>query len=509
MSLGKNTSLPMPPSSPRPKRNRTVTWMMQRKSSVLIFVLLSFFLLLPLLRTLRASVCTGSGFLSVIGICPTVFTNAWRLFYHLGGNGPWIPKIDGINYSDASLPEHCSVDQVHMLSRHAERYPTKSAGGRHLDLIERLQNSNVTLTGSLSFLEAWAYFTEPSDPAFENLTASGPYAGTHQATHTGKALRQHYDHLVSKARPTKFWSGSASRDVQTARYFGDGFFGPEWEVSGAAELVVIPEVASRGADTLTPGDTCSKYRTAPTGHDYGYGKLEQWQKVFTKPIGQRLAQDAIGMEFSHLDIYSMMEMCGFETLARGASPWCDVFTQEEWLHFEYARDLLHFYRAGPGNSYAGAMGFLWLNATQDLMSNKTSKDVYFSFVHDGDIVPVMATLQVLNERLILQELPTGHMKEDRRWRTSDVVPMGGRLIFERIACEQGIKTSSKEHFVRLFINDGLMKLPGLPSVQHFEHAVRLTDFQKFIASRGEFFGDFREVCSLPEDAADRITFLHQ
>lgn len=375
--------------------------------------------------------------------------------------------------------------------------------------MDRLQSPNVTLTGALSFLETWTYFTEPSEPAFENLTATGPYAGTHQAVHTGKALRQRYGHLLSKSRPTKFWSCSASRDVQTAKYFGDGFFGPEWEATRAAELVVIPEDASRGGNTLTPGDTCSKYRDDPNGHDYGYGKLEQWQKVYTEPIAQRLERDAVGVEFSHLDIYSMMEMCGFETLARGASPWCDVFTRGEWLHFEYARDLLHFYRAGPGNAYAGAMGGLWLNATQTLMANETSEDVYFSFVHDGDIVPVLATLQILDERRELQELPTSHIKEDRRWRTSDVVPMGGRLIFERIACEQGTKTSSKEHFVRLFINDGLIELPGLPSVQHIEHAVSLAEFQDFITSRGEFFGDFREVCSLPEDAADRITFLHQ
>ncbi|KIW17291.1 hypothetical protein PV08_04482 [Exophiala spinifera] len=433
----------------------------------------------------------------------------WHLFYHLGGNGPWIPRVSGIEYSNASLPKHCSVDQVHMLSRHAERYPTKNAGARHFDLLDRLKKPGVDLTGALSFVKSWKYFTNPEDPAFENLTATGPYAGTRQAFNTGTMLRQTYDHLVPPARRTKFWSCSSGRDIETARNFADGFFGSDWDSHGSAELVVIPEDANRGADTLTPGSTCYKYRRDGYGHDYGYGKLELWQKVFTKPIIDRLSQHAQGVQIDHLDVYSMMEMCGFEILAKGSSPWCAVFTQDEWLHFEYARDLLHFYRAGPGNSYAGAMGWLWLNATQTLMSNQSSKDVYFSFVHDGDIIPVMATLQILNEQVMLQELPTTHMKTDRRWRTSDVVPMGGRLIFERIACQTGSETAGMEHFVRLFVNDGLMKLPGLRATKHIEHGVRLDDFQDFVSSRKQIFGDFREVCSLPEDSPDRISFLHQ
>jgi len=398
-----------------------------------------------------------------------------------------------------------------MLSRHGERYPTRNAGARHLDLLDRLQGPQVTLRGALSFLNSWTYFTSPTDPAFENLTASGPYAGTLQAHNTGKLLRKRYDNLIPKNRRTKFWSCGSERDVETAQKFADGFFGPNWTTDHSAELEVIPETEDRAGDTLTPGDTCYRYvRDGAQGHDAGYAKLGEWQAKFTKPIAERLEQEANGIEFSMYDIYSMMEMCGFEILARGASPWCEVFSHQEWLEFEYARDVLHFYRAGPGNPYAGAMGWLWLNATRSLLLNESSEDAYFSFVHDGDIVPVLATLQVLNELLIDQELPTDHVKTDRRWRTSDVVPMGGRLVLERVVCDhtEPIKTT-RDHFVRLFINDGLVKLPGLQSAQEIKHAVRLELFQEFIGSRRDIFGDFRSVCSLSDDAPDRITFLHQ
>jgi acid phosphatase len=440
--------------------------------------------------------------------CPGSPQKEWNLFYHLGGNGPWIPKIAKVKYSDALLPDSCSVSQVHMLSRHAERYPTRNAGARHLNLLQRLSDSKVNLSGPLSFLNTWTYFTNPADPEFENLTAVGPYAGTVQAFNTGKTLRKRYDHLVSRQQCTRFWSCGSERDVETARYFGNGFFGPQWNSDGSAMLEIIPEDEDRGGDTLTPGDTCLKYRTdGDYGHDHGYKMLDKWQQTFSRPIAERLASHAKGVELTPLDIYGMMEMCGFEILARGKSPWCIVFTQQEWLDFEYGRDLLHFYRAGPGNAYAGAMGFLWLDATQNLMSNHSSEDVYFSFVHDGDIVPVLATLQMLDEPVMSQELPTDRVKKDRTWRTSDVVPMGGRMIFERISC--GSELSNREHFVRLFINDGLMKLSVLPQASHIENAVGLGDFQDFVASKRNIFGGFKEECSLSENTPDHITFLHQ
>jgi acid phosphatase len=39
----------------------------------------------------------------------------WNIYYHLGGNGPWIPKLDGIVTNDTAPPEGCTVTQVHMV----------------------------------------------------------------------------------------------------------------------------------------------------------------------------------------------------------------------------------------------------------------------------------------------------------------------------------------------------------------------------------------------------------
>src|SRR5579862_152250 len=40
----------------------------------------------------------------------------WNLLYHLGGNGPWIERIDGVVEGGIGVPKGCRVEQVHMVS---------------------------------------------------------------------------------------------------------------------------------------------------------------------------------------------------------------------------------------------------------------------------------------------------------------------------------------------------------------------------------------------------------
>lgn len=403
----------------------------------------------------------------------------------------------------------CEADQVHAIARHAERYPTTHAGARHLALLNRLKAPGVQLRDGLKFLNDWEYFTNLSGPSFEALTDSGPYAGTLQAFNTGKKLRQRYEHLVNTNQTTIFWSCSAGRDVETAKYFANGFFGKSWEENGSARLEIIPELAHRGGDTLTPGDTCLNYiNDKINGHDKGYTELGRWQDIFTEGIRERLKVDAGGLSFTPLEVYSMMEMCGFEVLARGSSPWCEVFSHEEWLDFEYGRDLLHFYRAGPGNDYAGAMGWLWLNATTTLLANDSASGVYFSFVHDGDIVPLLATLGLFDESSNPGFLPNDKRMPSRKWKTSDITPMGGRLILERVTCSgTGLGKNLRRSYVRLFINDGLVDLEKSVIGGGLANSAGMKEWVDMVRQKGEKYGNFRDVCGLQENAPTHISFL--
>lgn len=237
----------------------------------------------------------------------------------------------------------------------------------HLNLLSKIRESGVVMNNSLSFVNDWVYFTQDPTQDFEQLTKTGPYAGTLQAFTTGVKLRSRYQHLLPQ-NTVKLWASDSGRVIETARYFATGLFGIGWDRNGKANLEIIPETGDIGANTLTPGETCSRYvEDLEFGHDYGASVLEKFQQKYIPNIISRLAADNPSIRFTNSEVFSMQEMCGFETIIRGSSPWCSIFHRDEWEHFEYARDLVHYFRAGPGNPYAPAMGWLWLNATTELL----------------------------------------------------------------------------------------------------------------------------------------------
>lgn len=249
--------------------------------------------------------------------------------------------------------------------------------------MKRIEEVNVPLNGSLSFLNNWTYFTNDSSKDFNQLTTTGPYAGTLQAFTTGVRFRTRYGHLLPNNIKTRLWASDSNRVIQAAKYFSSGLFGLDWEKDGDAVLQIIPETFEQRANTLAPGDTCLNYlEDNLQGHENGENMLALFQEAYIPPIAKRLIQEEQNGDLGMLtpaEVYSMQEMCGFETTVRGSSPWCDVFTNEEWEDFAYARDVLHYYRAGPGNPYAGAMGWLWLNATTSLLrSGPDAGSMFFS-----------------------------------------------------------------------------------------------------------------------------------
>lgn len=39
----------------------------------------------------------------------------WNLLYHLGGNGPWIPRVDDVVEGGVEIPDGCKIDMIHMV----------------------------------------------------------------------------------------------------------------------------------------------------------------------------------------------------------------------------------------------------------------------------------------------------------------------------------------------------------------------------------------------------------
>lgn len=124
-------------------------------------------------------------------------------------------------------------------------------------------------------------------------------------------------------------------------------------------------------------------------------------------------------------------------------------------------------------------------------------------VHDGDISPFLAALDILSDP-IEANLPTTHVSTDRLWKTSSVLPMGARITLERLNCAGS--ADEDEIYIRININDRIVPLPSCRSGPG--NSCALPNFVDFVQRRGAAVGDFGEVCGL-KGHAERITFLRQ
>ena len=69
--------------------------------------------------------------------------------------------------------------------------------------------------------------------------------------------------------------------------------------------------------------------------------------IFAKPIATRLNSVAPGANLDPQDVYAIMHLCPFETIAKEAlGPFCFVFSREYFQVYEYAWDLEKFYYTG-------------------------------------------------------------------------------------------------------------------------------------------------------------------
>lgn len=74
---------------------------------------------------------------------------------------------------------------------------------------------------------------------------------------------------------------------------------------------------------------------------------KEWAKTFAHKIASRLNKLAAGATLKPIDVPALMSLCAFDTLSREkTSPWCWVFEEKEWPHYEYSTDLEKYYHTG-------------------------------------------------------------------------------------------------------------------------------------------------------------------
>ncbi|CAK7214430.1 acid phosphatase pho5 [Sporothrix bragantina] len=299
-----------------------------------------------------------------------------------------------------------------MLMRHGERYPDYEDFGSDYEAILAEMASNVTTwKGDLAFLNDWTYYVEDA-ALYSEETTTGPYAGLLDAFSRGSEYRLRYGHLWDGKSVVPVFSSGYERVIETARYFGQGFFGYNYSTSAA--LNIISESTSQGADSLTP--SCEADDSLYACYESVVTSLPPMDVAAARFNAQNP-----GLNLTGSDVTTLMQMAIFELNVRAYSPWMEAFTLDEWVAMGHIIDLLYYYCFGA---------------------------------HDNNITPVVAALGI---DVPANPLPNDTVPFPSPYRAADIVPMGGHLTFERLTCN-ATAASPAGVYVRVVLNEAVVPL---------------------------------------------------
>ncbi|KAJ5613842.1 3-phytase B [Penicillium herquei] len=372
------------------------------------------------------------------------FLEGYSVLKHIGGLGPYSNRMSfGIGRDP---PDACTVDQVIMIRRHGERYPQSSDAESVEATLEKLYGSGIdTWKGDLTFLNWWTYYVD--DEGLYGLeTETGPYNGLLTTYKHGAEYRVRYGHLWDQdpGKKIPMWTSEYERVIQTARKFGEGFFG--WNYTDTVALNVISESEIMGANSLTP--------ECPGDNDTAIcDSLSQDLPAF-RVAADRLNTQNPGLDLNSTDVFELMFMSVFELNVRGYSDWINAFTLDEWKWFGYTQDLDFYYCAGPGDPYYKAVGSVYANASLTLLNQgpEEAQTIYFNFAHDTNITPILAALGIASPN---EDLPLDKIPFPSSYEIGNIMPMGGHLTLERMKCNATAATEEGV-YVRAVLNEAVV-----------------------------------------------------
>lgn len=412
---------------------------------------------------------------------------------HLAGVAPYFedPRLD------PQPPQGCNVTRATYLIRHAAIYANDFDYEEYIEpFTDKLKNTTASWrsAGPLDFLANWQ--SPITDAELEDLTSVGRL----ESYKLGVDVRLRYPTFKD---PQRVWTSTAERTELSASSFIDGLTAD----SNKTQRVSVREDDALGADSLTPYKGCPKYSSS-----FGSKQAAQYVKEYTKPIIARLNSYAPAFNFTASDVVAMQELCGYETVIRGASPFCslDLFSQNEWLAFEYANDIMYFYNTGYGNEISGTLGFPWLNASAAaLLSDDADQNLHVSFTHRELPPTVVVAMGLFNNSAysgadnVNTTMPLKQQNYGRAWKSSRILPFLSNIAIERMTCDSyGFDAGD---YLRVLVNQDPHPLA---CVDGPGESCSKGAFESFIQERGMLFGGYTEKCQPDYSNSTNILTLY-
>lgn len=424
----------------------------------------------------------------------------FNIYHHLSGISPYFET--NTDELSPDIPNQCQLNKSIYLIRHGSVYVDDYDYDYIIKpFLKRLNKALKTIqikSHKLLFLFKWkSPITDPKVQV-EKLTKSGVL----EAYELGIQLSYRYSNLLSKQNKSSFriWASSSQRTKQTAYGILSGLFPG---TKSFKQVISISEAKNLGANSLTPTKTCQKFESSK-----GAKEANIWLDVYTKPILKRLNSYIKNFSFQPMDIFAMQQLCGYETVIRGSSPFCQLFTAEEWISFEYYFDIKYYFELGYGNYLSPYLGIHWVKAVTDQLQKSSQQKLFINVIHREMIPIVLVALGLFDQTNFIQGnniipiFPLNEIFHNRLWKSSEMIPFLGRIQLQLVSCSS---TDSNGPFVRILVNSSVKPLPGCS--QGPGESCPLHLFVNYINQRYQKYKNFSDVCQKDNNRTiDYLTF---
>ncbi|KAL8998704.1 MAG: hypothetical protein Q9169_002259 [Polycauliona sp. 2 TL-2023] len=222
---------------------------------------------------------------------------------------------------------------------------------------------------------------------------------------------------------------------------------------------------------------CTEFEDAILYNSIGSQAQQTFLATFLPTVLNRLNRDIPSVNLTAIDTINLFDLCPFMTVASpvGAlSPFCHLFSSDEWKHYNYYQSLGKYYGYGAGNPLGPTQGVGYVNeliarlsgtAVNDhTASNKTLDDsnatfpldkaLYVDVSHDNDMTSIFSALGLYNSTNPLSDTSIQLSKAAGGYSAAWTVPFAGRAYIERMKC-----AGEQEELVRIIVNNRVMPMP--------------------------------------------------
>lgn len=393
------------------------------------------------------------------------FTCAPKISQFWGQYSPYFKVPSEIS---SEVPSKCRITFAQVLSRHGARDPTSSKSSVYNETVQKIRTQATSYSKDYAFIKDFEYSL-----GADQLSTFGET----QMINSGTQFYNRYQALALHATPF-IRAASKFRVVQSARNWTQGFHNALLEDSPSTNdgypygIVVIKEGSGQN-NTLDHG-LCTAFEDS----DLGSGPQREWVDVFAPSVTAKLNQNLPGANLTDVDTIYIMDLCPFLTVASPTgqiSPFCNLFSEDEWASYNYFQSLGKYYGYGSGNPLGATQG---VGFTNELIARLTgtpvndhtstnhslddSKDtfpiggntvLYADFTHDNDITGIFSAMGLYNETTALLNQTLQDIEETKGYSAAWTVPFAARAYFEKMSCD-----GEKNEYVRILVNGRVLPL---------------------------------------------------